>query len=138
MLLSLVTPTVPFRDPPLVRPPLRIALARAEWLPRVLTWDEETGLFERVEGPEGFTEYQQALEASRFLTMNKRRRKKALGKSEMEGKSVVDILGGLKPRHRKMPRITHRERAIIAQHERAASSITNVPETVDKRGSFAP
>ena len=70
--------------------------------------------------------------------MNKRRRKKALGKSEMEGKSVVDILGGLKPRHRKMPRITHRERVIIAQHERAASSITNVPETVDKRGSFAP
>ena len=43
------------------------SLARAEWIPRVLTWDTETGLFERVDGPEGFREYGMALEASRFL-----------------------------------------------------------------------
>ena len=30
------------------------SLARAEWIPRVLTWDEDTGFFERVDGPEGF------------------------------------------------------------------------------------
>ncbi len=43
------------------------SLARAEWIPRVVTWDSETGFFERLDGPEGFREYRMALEASRFL-----------------------------------------------------------------------
>ena len=43
------------------------SLARALWIPRVITWDQDTGFFEQVDGPEGFREYQQALEASRFL-----------------------------------------------------------------------
>lgn len=43
------------------------SLARGEWVPRVVTWDEETGFFERVEGPKGFRTYREALEASRFL-----------------------------------------------------------------------
>ena len=45
------------------------SLARAEWIPRVVTWDAETGFFERVDGPEGFREYRTALEASRFLLL---------------------------------------------------------------------
>ena len=43
------------------------SLAHAEWIPRVLTWDPETGFFERVDGPEGFKDYRLTLEASRFL-----------------------------------------------------------------------
>ncbi len=27
------------------------SLARAEWIPRLLTWDAETGFFERMDGP---------------------------------------------------------------------------------------
>ena len=34
-----------------------LSLARAEWIPRVLTWDSETGFFGRVDGPEGFKDY---------------------------------------------------------------------------------
>ncbi len=49
------------------KPTLYFCLTRAEWIPRVLTWDSETGFFERVEGPEGFRDYRMALEASRFL-----------------------------------------------------------------------
>lgn len=43
------------------------SLERAAWIPRLLTWDTETGFFKRVDGPEGFREYRTALEASRFL-----------------------------------------------------------------------
>ncbi len=43
------------------------SLVRAEWIPRVTWWDQETGFFERVDGPEGFRDYRTALEASRFL-----------------------------------------------------------------------
>ena len=45
------------------------SLERRLWIPCVLTWDTETGFFERVDGPEGFKEYRTALEASRFLVL---------------------------------------------------------------------
>jgi hypothetical protein len=37
------------------------------WVPAVLTWDATTDEMRRVEGPEGFVTYRQAVEASRFL-----------------------------------------------------------------------
>ena len=43
------------------------SLACALWIPRVTWWDQETGFFEHVDGPEGFKDYRMALEASRFL-----------------------------------------------------------------------
>ena len=43
------------------------SLARALWIPSVITWDHETGFFETVDGPEGLSEYRMAVEASRFL-----------------------------------------------------------------------
>ena len=42
------------------------SLARAAWVPCVVTWSE-TGELRRLEGPEGFTDDRQALDASRFL-----------------------------------------------------------------------
>ena len=42
------------------------SLARAQWVPYVVTWDALTE-FRRVEGPRGFATYREALEASRFL-----------------------------------------------------------------------
>ncbi len=33
------------------------SLARALWIPRVITRDQETGFFDQVDGPEGFREY---------------------------------------------------------------------------------
>ena len=49
-------------------PAAYFSLARAEWIPRMVTWVGETGVFERVDGPEGFKTYEQALQASRFLS----------------------------------------------------------------------
>ena len=43
------------------------SLARGLWIPRVITWDPQTGFFDSVDGPEGFTEYHRAVEASWFL-----------------------------------------------------------------------
>lgn len=43
------------------------SLARGAWVPRVVTWDADTGDVRRIEGPEGLATYPQALEASRFL-----------------------------------------------------------------------
>lgn len=43
------------------------SLARAGWIPCVVTWDAETGEFARVEGPNGFATWREAEEASRFL-----------------------------------------------------------------------
>ena len=48
-------------------PAAYFSLSRAEWIPRVVTWDEETGFFKDVDGPDGFRGYRMALEASRFL-----------------------------------------------------------------------
>jgi hypothetical protein len=43
------------------------SLVRAAWVPCALRWDEATGEFQRLEGPDGFQDYRQAVEASRFL-----------------------------------------------------------------------
>jgi hypothetical protein len=42
-------------------------LYRRAWIPSVIAWDSETGRFTRVEGPDGFTTWEEAEEASRFL-----------------------------------------------------------------------
>jgi hypothetical protein len=46
------------------------ALARAAWMPYALTWDPETGELRGVEGPRGFASYREAVEASRFLSLD--------------------------------------------------------------------
>ncbi len=46
------------------RPLLRHALRAL--IPTVVTWDGETGIFERVEGPRGFETWREAEEAGRF------------------------------------------------------------------------
>ncbi len=45
------------------------SLARARWIPAVYVEDAETGALRRVEGAEGFAEYERAraVEAGRFL-----------------------------------------------------------------------
>jgi len=43
------------------------SLARAAWVPAVVTWDSVTGEFRRVEGPLDLASYREAAEASRFL-----------------------------------------------------------------------
>jgi hypothetical protein len=43
------------------------SLARGAWIPCVIWWDPETEYFHRVEGPDGFTTWGEADEASRFL-----------------------------------------------------------------------
>jgi len=48
------------------------SLARAAWIPCVVSRDPETGEYVHVEGPEGFGEYDQAAEAARFLTVSAR------------------------------------------------------------------
>jgi len=45
---------------------LYFCFLRGGWVPTVLTWDRETGLFMRVEGPDAFTTWGRAAEASRF------------------------------------------------------------------------
>ena len=40
---------------------------RAAWIPCVSGWDPVTGRFTHVEGPDGFTTWREAEEASRFL-----------------------------------------------------------------------
>jgi hypothetical protein len=40
-------------------------LARRGWVPCVVSWDPETGRFTRVEGPDAFTTWSEAKEASR-------------------------------------------------------------------------
>src|SRR5262245_14999867 len=42
------------------------SLSRAAWTPCVIAWDPATGEFRRVEGPEGFTTWEEADEASGF------------------------------------------------------------------------
>ena len=42
-------------------------LSRRGWVPCVVRWDPETGRFTRVEGPDGFSTWEEAEEASRFL-----------------------------------------------------------------------
>jgi hypothetical protein len=39
------------------------SLARAAWIPCVVTWDEETGESRWIEGPDGFTTRAEAEEA---------------------------------------------------------------------------
>jgi hypothetical protein len=41
------------------------SLSRAAWIPCVIAWDPENGEFRRVEGPESFTTWEEADEASR-------------------------------------------------------------------------
>ncbi len=43
------------------------SLTRGCWILAAFTWDAATGALRRLEGPEGFTAYRQAVEASRFL-----------------------------------------------------------------------
>jgi len=43
------------------------SLVHATWVPCVVLWDERMGEMRRVERPEGFHEYRQTVEASRFL-----------------------------------------------------------------------
>jgi hypothetical protein len=43
------------------------SLARARWIPAVLTWHAATGALWRVEGAQGFESYQEAAQVSRFL-----------------------------------------------------------------------
>jgi hypothetical protein len=43
-----------------------LSLNLGGWVPSVLTWDPVTGLFERVDGPDAFTTWREADEASRF------------------------------------------------------------------------
>jgi hypothetical protein len=43
------------------------SLALAAWIPCALTGDPDTGEFRGVEGPDGFTTWDEADEASRFL-----------------------------------------------------------------------
>ncbi len=45
----------------------------AAWVPCVVLWDERTDELRRVEGPEGFQDYRQAVEASRFLASGRGR-----------------------------------------------------------------
>lgn len=42
----------------------------AAWIPCVVFWDHTTGAFHIVEGPRGFASYREAVEASRFLTLD--------------------------------------------------------------------
>jgi hypothetical protein len=42
----------------------------AAWIPCVVSWDTETGELHYVEGPRGFASYREAVEASRFLTVD--------------------------------------------------------------------
>jgi len=44
------------------------SLALRGWVPCVVSWDPTTGRFTRVEGPDGFTTWEEAEEASGFLT----------------------------------------------------------------------
>jgi hypothetical protein len=46
------------------------SLAFAPWIPCALIWDLRTGEFRGVEGPRGFAGYREAVEASRFLTLD--------------------------------------------------------------------
>ena len=39
------------------------------FIPRLVTWDPETGEFTCVEGPKGFETWQEAEEAGRFLRL---------------------------------------------------------------------
>ena len=39
------------------------------FIPRLVTWDPETGEFTRVEGPKGFATWEEAEQAGRFLRM---------------------------------------------------------------------
>ncbi len=48
------------------------SLARALWIPAVYLEDAETDALRRVEGPEGFEEYERAVGASRFLVNQSR------------------------------------------------------------------
>lgn len=43
------------------------SFALDDWVPCVVTWEAETGAFWRVEGPDAFTTWNEAEEASRFL-----------------------------------------------------------------------
>lgn len=43
------------------------SLSSRAWIPCVVSWCPETGEFVHVEGPEGFEEYDQALQAAHFL-----------------------------------------------------------------------
>ena len=43
------------------------SLTRGGWIPAVVMWDPATGFFSRVEGPDAFTTWHEADEASRFL-----------------------------------------------------------------------
>jgi len=43
---------------------------RGGWLPAVWTWDKRTGFFDHVEGPDTFTTWREADEASRFLRVD--------------------------------------------------------------------
>lgn len=43
------------------------SLARNAWIPCVVRWDGKTGELVRVEGPDGFTSWQEAEEAGWFL-----------------------------------------------------------------------
>ncbi len=42
-------------------------LHRQGWIPCVVSWDRVTGHFTRTEGPDAFTAWHEAEEASRFL-----------------------------------------------------------------------
>jgi hypothetical protein len=46
------------------------SLTRGGWVPVVATQDPETGIFHHVEGPDAFTTWHEADEASRFLRVD--------------------------------------------------------------------
>jgi hypothetical protein len=48
------------------------SLVHGAWIPYVCAWDPETGAFCGVEGPREFASYREAVEASRFLMLEKR------------------------------------------------------------------
>ena len=45
----------------------QLDLASGLFVPRLVTWDPETGEFTCVEGPKGFETWEEAEEAGRFL-----------------------------------------------------------------------
>ncbi len=57
---------------PSTRDAAPFSLARGAWIPYACTWDDSTGAFLGVEGPRGFASYREAVEASRFLMLDKR------------------------------------------------------------------
>jgi hypothetical protein len=57
---------------PRLAPAPYYSFIRHGWVPCVVAWDPETGRFTRVEGPDAFTTWGEAEEASPFLLRARR------------------------------------------------------------------